>query len=269
MRKYPTKLAQFLYERGIRQNEIAGLLGLSQQQVSKIARGINELSPQYMQILTEHYNLPRDYFLERPILQAAYHIGPQITRLRKMFSITINEFSERTNIKLEHAVELEENRRLADNYVVERIHDAFGLHPAWIAHGVGDPFYKPPRDYGDTHAAGLTEYRHPCEGMIEQDVGVLSDDLVRLIAMAIDVLRSNTHFTDSLIKNIESSYHGVQSERESIECERRLESRVAELERRLEKIAPPGDEPSAFRGPGASQTKTDTHGAPGKDPGVR
>ena len=196
MRKYPTKLAQFLDERGIKQKEIGRLLGLTQQQVSKLAGGINDMSPQYMKILAEHYGLPRDYFLDAPPSRAAV-TGP------------------RPHERPEHAC---------------------------VAAFVPEP------------SANAS-----VEGA-----------LVELITMAIDVLRSRTHYADSLEKNIRSFHRGVARERVASERAQRLEERVDQLEweiRRIAHLGPPGEHAEPFPPPGAPEKSGPQDARPERGPG--
>lgn len=189
-----TKLARFLSENGIKQQEIANLLGITPQQVSNLASGKSRISQEYIDKITEHYGLPWSHFYDIPD------------------------------------------------------------HPA--------------------------ELRAPYK--LGREIGELDQGVVQVLLMTLEVLRSGTHYAESLMQNIQSFHAAVSGERAAEEREQRieererllaareraLEDRVGLIERKLEHIehlAPPGGESPNFPAPGASEPGPSDVPGPDKD----
>ena len=127
-------------------------------------------------------------------------------------------------------------------------------------------FSVPPSYFVDTQAfrAG------PQAGGADPLETTAGGEVVELITMAIDVLRSRTHYAESLEKNIRSFHRGVALERVASEREQRLEERVDQLEREIRRIThlgPPGEHAEPFPPPGAPEKSGPQDARPERGPG--
>ncbi len=256
-----TKLARFLIERDITLAEIAEILHVTPQQVSNLARGKSRACTDYLVKIAQHYHLPWDYFFEVPGASGMFTVGARVQEILEVCGVTIEELAERSGVPVDLARELLAGTRQADDLTITRICQAFGFSPSWLATGDGDRFAAPSQGLGFTV---------PCHGPVSpriltpEEFQNLPACLQRDISMAIEILCSNTPQSGDLSKAIDLIYRTYIQSLASLERERELERRVAQLEKELRLISNSQESLSGFQGPGASSGRT-VPGSPGEN----
>ena len=208
-------------------------------------------------------------------------INSRIQDLRKKLRINQGMFGHYLGLGQSTISKLETENTIVNEHYLLSIETAFNVNSQWLRHGIGEmgdislpderkSAYPSQNNRPDLRAPGRIEYGTAPEETIEREISSLPPNTVRLITMAIDVLRSRTHYADSLEKNIRSFHRSVALERVASEREQRLEERVDQLEREIRRIAhlgPPGEHAEPFPPPGAPEKSGPQDARPERGPG--
>jgi DNA-binding XRE family transcriptional regulator len=257
---YSERFKQLRAKLRISQQEMAEILGLSPSMIGLIETNKREPKEYLLTAIETRFNVDSRWLREgvgdmgdvslpedrHPKSRAGYRIGARIAEVLRAFDIGISDLAEASDITDEHAVELLENRRLADNSTIERIAGGMHVNPLWLATGAGAMDQDDKSLRRSDSWPGVSDQPldySPTEPLLTQE------NMAKVFTMVAQVLNSKTHYADSLDKNIFSFYSAVKKEEALTQRLNEQDRRIAELERIVKELrAGKDDNPLDFQG---------------------
>lgn len=210
-------------------------------------------------------------------------VNSRIRALREKLRLSQGKFGGYIGLKQSSISNFETDGTTIKEYFLSAIERTFLVNPQWLREGEGDMGMV---SLPDERTKSYNIPDHPAElrapYKLGREIGELDQGVVQVLLMTLEVLRSGTHYAESLMQNIQSFHAAVSGERAAEEREQRieererllaareraLEDRVGLIERKLEHIehlAPPGGESPNFPAPGASEPGPSDVPGPDKD----
>jgi transcriptional regulator with XRE-family HTH domain len=193
-----------------------------------------------------------------------YLIGPQLLEIERSTGLKQKELAELLNVSAAWISRLEKNKGRASETQLNSIFLIFNANAHWLKTGEGEP---------GNISRPITTHATPAAPPIHRQAEKTpSDKLLAIkkvtaqdprIDMAAKVLQSDTHYAESLDKNIHSFFSAVIKEQELSEKlkeqDRQLENqdrRITELEDFIHKILRTDKNPVNFHPAGGTFSRT-------------
>lgn len=247
---------------GLNQIDFGKYLELSQVRISELEKEASEIKEVFLSTIEHKFNVNSDWLRngegemgnislpeERERFKPVF-IGTRLQEIINVKKTNILKLAETCNIKDEHAVELLQNKRMADRYVIDRVSKGMDTSTIWLATGKGTMDQADNLQACETLATYNTS---PFDADVEPEHELEPDRLKRILSLAAEVLASRSHYAISLEMNIKSFYTGLNSERR----EKSLNSRMAAVEETLKRLTHGGEEMLDFPESGRSSNLPD------------
>ena len=148
--------------------------------------------------------------------KSIYRIGDQLKLLRFKLKLNQQQFSEQIGLSQSWFSSLEKNKALADLTTVKAIVQTFNVSIDWLIYDRGEMFMDKNKKYPDL---SMIEPLEKSEVKIPD--ASYNNDFAHILSMAVQVLQSNTQYSDILKINIQCFAKSIDNEKK---VDRRLSS---------------------------------------------